>query len=1334
MMKANQENQENQANQANKNKLSSLLSRFQPTYKKTETQQTINYYDLISKKMLYTSVKDYDRMVSLLYKNCGKLPKTFKTIEDYQQSWRTVIEAFSHDQILQGLKAAESKTSTSKIDFQTDIPWMNYIQVDDQLFECQVQLKFDPTKIKQSLKQYLKQSVFLLKNKEQANVSFLCLSEKIIPDASPFLTLNFISKNIFEIERLFSEPHQWYAQSISSLLNLSRSFDATFQLAQNSCIEFIATGRLPTIPPIINPSKIDNRLNEHQNQFIHSALNGTSPVIILHGPPGTGKTATLKQLIVEARKRGDRILITASSNQALSELAMRLKEATDKIILMGVQDKLPAKLKAHFLQNWLQHLKTNGDLLFSLTCNIQEALNNGQADIELLFHQLVVLLGQVIEQLNISHDILKEHGVELDKYKTIFTTTPIETDKIVPWVSKMVAFRLALSKLSQSNVEYALLNQPGTVYLGTPSTLGRVHFEESFKYTVIEEGGLLEQAYVFPLLANQTDILICAGDHKQLLSQPISQRATTYQFNDSILQHLIDIGAPCNFLPTQYRMQKDICDFPSNYFYHGQLITEVTPIEYSYKGLSERPLVFCDMSSPEEALHPGFINREEANLVIRCLLKLREENQEASIGVICFYAAQRDLIIDLFSRTKLKGVELITGDASQGREFDIVILPCTRSTDLGFLLNNNRMNVGLTRAKRTLIVLANAAILGNPKLGEQVALKSLMENIRTRSSFEKKLFYTQREFENLVKITDSKQSSIDLTNPVNSTFEPLDDSSRVWSQEIISLLKHLKHLKQGMTPHQLKPDEISVLQEKLASLTALLAKKKEDLEALQNKMVPQSPYTPAHINQTIDVEKNDNVIEKITGDLNHCKHLNQLRQAAFQEWTTATLSAQSPDLTKNQSILESAAYLTDNLLLSRAAFFRLTFTSFAAEDYWRTIFYIQNISIEQTPYSIVRIDSKTDSNYLNSFYNDAVLDCYTQCLNAINERGEFPYGMVGINWKKWVDKDPNNRYRKAVIAHWCLKNTLNFFDIDNLKLKLDMIEMLHSIYSHFLYANKIQVLYQYMFDIYDSFFYSERCQFSSVKERDEAIRLFGAMVKKMSEKTKSHQNDLLQKMVNDRESSSDQAMFNLFFGLKLQYNMKNVVFDGKKTISTQMENGLFDNIKEEQKTWIESAISKHIQAIELYKQQELPRLDLNAIIFCNLMYLYISENNTSKVHALLQEFNIEGGEACPFGESFYLTWFKLIGAQFLLRSTNPKDKQVGQDLMLELLSASTNPALVEVYLLSEENNANASLKNVEKVHNASTMIVSNQSFLCSKTAPKSNTNVDDEQLKQVEYK
>jgi len=56
-------------------------------------------------------------------------------------------------------------------------------------------------------------------------------------------------------------------------------------------------------------------------------------------------------------------------------------------------------------------------------------------------------------------------------------------------------------------------------------------------------------------------------------------------------------------------------------------------------------------------------------------------------------------------------VEVDTVDSFQGREKDIIIISCVRTDDTGFLKNPSRLNVALTRAKYSLLMIGDAECL-----------------------------------------------------------------------------------------------------------------------------------------------------------------------------------------------------------------------------------------------------------------------------------------------------------------------------------------------------------------------------------------------------------------------------------------------------------------------------------------------------------------------------------------------------------------------------------------------------------------------------------------------
>jgi superfamily I DNA and/or RNA helicase len=107
-------------------------------------------------------------------------------------------------------------------------------------------------------------------------------------------------------------------------------------------------------------------------------------------------------------------------------------------------------------------------------------------------------------------------------------------------------------------------------------------------------------------------------------------------------------------------------------------------------------------------------------------------NKPLSVGVIAPYRAQinylRDCIEDNAALNDLllhRQVSVGTVDSFQGQERDIIAISLTRSNpfgEIGFLSDIRRMNVGMTRARRKLLLVGDASTLcSNPFFSELLA-------------------------------------------------------------------------------------------------------------------------------------------------------------------------------------------------------------------------------------------------------------------------------------------------------------------------------------------------------------------------------------------------------------------------------------------------------------------------------------------------------------------------------------------------------------------------------------------------------------------------------------
>ena len=96
--------------------------------------------------------------------------------------------------------------------------------------------------------------------------------------------------------------------------------------------------------------------------FIHS---------FIHGPPGTGKTTTIVELILQCVMRGEKVLVCAPSNVAVDNIVQRLSIIKKKIKGKGSKHSLklprivrlghPARLLQDVIEHSLEALVNNNE-------------------------------------------------------------------------------------------------------------------------------------------------------------------------------------------------------------------------------------------------------------------------------------------------------------------------------------------------------------------------------------------------------------------------------------------------------------------------------------------------------------------------------------------------------------------------------------------------------------------------------------------------------------------------------------------------------------------------------------------------------------------------------------------------------------------------------------------------------------------------------------------------------------------------------------------------------------------------------------------------------------
>lgn len=112
------------------------------------------------------------------------------------------------------------------------------------------------------------------------------------------------------------------------------AFSRTITSKQFNPMRFAELGNYTAIPHYGLYKKslcwFDQSLNQSQQEAIQFALL-QKHVAVIHGPPGTGKTKCLAEIILQLITRGKKVLVCANSNVAVDNLLVKLLSAVQPV-------------------------------------------------------------------------------------------------------------------------------------------------------------------------------------------------------------------------------------------------------------------------------------------------------------------------------------------------------------------------------------------------------------------------------------------------------------------------------------------------------------------------------------------------------------------------------------------------------------------------------------------------------------------------------------------------------------------------------------------------------------------------------------------------------------------------------------------------------------------------------------------------------------------------------------------------------------------------------------------------------------------------------------------
>jgi predicted DNA helicase len=430
-------------------------------------------------------------------------------------------------------------------------------------------------------------------------------------------------------------------------------------------------------------------------------------LLLIIGPPGTGKTRVIAKAAYEFFKRGERVLIASHTNRAVD----------NAIEILPVENTLRVGRPEKVLKNVRPYL-----LSYKARMALGSELEELENEIERDKKNLGELYNLKTEYYKIG---LKE---KYDSLKARIAHSKVRLKQLFEERNTM------LSRESEKLVQDAMI---------VGSTLVKSQLRplknENFDVVLIDECGQASITLaLLGMIKSKKWVLI--GDHKQLLPIFKTKKEKLVQERLSAFCYLLEkYESRSLWLKWHYRCNSEIIGFSRRYFYEGKIapVERCKEIKIELKRCPtedflypDKPVVFLDVNGSDYVEADGSrCNPEEVEVVKRTVSGLKICGVcSDQIGVITPFRAQRNKIKE---EIKDDAIEVGTVDAFQGREKDIVIFSVTSTQSPSFVEDPNRLNVAFTRARKKLIVLGNS----RPIIKNGGLLAKFIEYAKERQGF-----------------------------------------------------------------------------------------------------------------------------------------------------------------------------------------------------------------------------------------------------------------------------------------------------------------------------------------------------------------------------------------------------------------------------------------------------------------------------------------------------------------------------------------------------------------------------------------------------------------------
>lgn len=467
-----------------------------------------------------------------------------------------------------------------------------------------------------------------------------------LEEFEPRFVDRYVSENL--VERQFAGPYLWLRQPV----------EYRDLIICNRIPRFTQTQIPPNHPPVVGLQ----RLNARQQQAVQRALQ-MEDYLLIHGPPGSGKTMLIVAIVRELIHWGKRILLAAGTNTAVDNMLMFLKEAgfTDHILRLGSVNRTALAIRDYIPEVLAKH-----------------------EDLDTYIQQL----------------------------RHVLTTRPIVGATATTWLSGTWDGFLQF--------DVAIVDEAAQLTL--PATLGPLRLARQFILI-----GDHKQLPAVVLSESQRRISEPEADGQPRLSESLFEQLyahleVTYPEGIVKLNEQYRMNEEICAIPRRMWYDEDLRPGTAKVSMARLALMKPLPRDHRLFAIldPECPVVFVDVPWAGGTEGPR-THRREAELV-RDILSIYSECGLSmdSVGVIAPFRAQVATIRRVLEATfhepvrhKIRGV-VDTVDRFQGQERELIIISLATYGNFvhELLQDERRLNVALTRAKHKLIILGDVSVLG----------------------------------------------------------------------------------------------------------------------------------------------------------------------------------------------------------------------------------------------------------------------------------------------------------------------------------------------------------------------------------------------------------------------------------------------------------------------------------------------------------------------------------------------------------------------------------------------------------------------------------------------